>query len=183
MRMCGPAFTVRYIPIDQTRKGRVFTYIDDVRPGEVVVVDNGGRTYCTSWGDLLTRKALKQRLAGTVVYGACRDVDIIRELAYPVFTKGRFMMTGKDRVEVESTGQPVTVAKVRVSPSDIILGDSSGVVCVPFAKAKEVHKAAQEIAASEQGIASAVARGDSLEHARGKFGYEGLQRAKKRHTF
>jgi len=178
MKVCGPAFTVRYIPVDQSRKGRVFTYIDDVKKGDVVVVDNGGRTYCTTWGDLLTRKALRLGLAGTVVYGACRDVDTIRKLAYPVFSKGRFMMTGKDRVEVESTGQPVTVGDVRVSPLDIILGDSSGVVCVPYSKAREVQTAAEEISASEEGIALAVDSGASLKDARTKFGYEKLQRPK-----
>lgn len=178
MKMCGPAFTVRYIPIDQTRKGRVITYIDNVKRGDVIIIDNGGRTYCTSWGDLLTRKAQKMGVGGTLVYGACRDVDSIIELGYPVFTRGRFMMTGKDRVEVESTGQAVTVAGVRVSPNDIILGDSSGVVNVPLLKAAEVLIAAQEISASERGIATAVGKGSSLEDARGRFGYEGLQRAK-----
>ncbi len=177
-RICGPAFTVRYIPVDQTRKGRVLTYIDDVKAGDVIVVDNGGRTYCTTWGDLLTRKAIKSRVAGTVIYGACRDVDTIRKLEYPVFSMGRFMMTGKDRVEVVSTGEPVTVADVRVSPLDIVLGDSSGVICVPLSKAAEVLGAAVEIAASEEGIARAVEGGTSLTQARSRFGYEKLQRPK-----
>jgi 4-hydroxy-4-methyl-2-oxoglutarate aldolase len=178
LKMCGPAFTVRYIPVDQTRKGRVFTYIDDVKSGDVVVIDNGGRTYCTCWGDLLTRKAMKLSLAGTVVFGACRDVDTIRQLGYPVFSKGRFMMTGKDRVEVESTGHPITVGDIRVSPLDIILGDSSGVVCVPIPKAIDVLAAAKEIAASEEGIAASVEKGVSLTEARNSYGYERLQRAK-----
>ncbi len=177
-KLCGPAFTVRYAPVDQIRKGRVLTYIDGVKAGHVIVVDNGGRTDCTTWGELLTKKALKQGIAGTVIYGACRDVDIIRSLSYPVFSKGIFMMTGKDRVEVESTNEPVGVSGVRVSPGDIILGDSNGVICVPLGKATEVLKAAGEIAANEGGIANAIESGISLTEARDKFGYERLQRPK-----
>lgn len=178
LRMCGRAFTVRYIPINQVTGGHVTTYIDDVRPGDVVVIDNGGRTDCTCWGDLLTRKAVKVGAAGTVVYGACRDIDSIRESGYPVFSKGKFMMTGKDRVEVESVNKPVTIAGVRVSPGDLILGDSSGVVCIPLAEAAKILEAVVEIAEKEERIATAIDKGVSLTRARKDQGYEKLQRPK-----
>ncbi|MDA4129201.1 MAG: RraA family protein [Thaumarchaeota archaeon] len=178
LKMCGTAFTVRYIPTDQTIKKKWVTYIDQAKRGDVIVVDNGGRLYCTTWGDLLTMKAIEMGLSGTVLYGCCRDVDVIRKMKYPVFSVGRFMMTGKDRVEVETINEPVTVVDVRVSPGDIIVGDDSGVVCVPSSKAKEVLESVKEITSKEEAIADAVKKGVSLTRARKDQGYGELQRAK-----
>ena len=178
VKMFGPAFTVRYIPADQIEKKPWKTYIDHVKPGDVIVVDNGGRMHCTTWGDLLTLKAIKLGIAGTVLYGCCRDVDTIRKMRYPLFSKGRFMMTGKDRVAVEAINQPITVADVLVSPDDIIVGDDSGVVCVPKARAGDVLAAVREITAKEEGIADSINAGNSLADARKKYGYGELQRAK-----
>jgi len=177
-KMHGVAFTVRYLPADQVQKKPWRTYIDDVKRGDVIVVDNGGRTYCTTWGELLTMKAIELGVAGTVLYGCCRDVDVIRRMRYPVFSKGRFMMTGKDRVAVEAVNQPVTVADVLVSPGDIILGDDNGVLCVPLAKAQDVLESVKEITSKEGGIADSIKRGVSLTAAREQFGYGELQRPK-----
>ncbi|RSM12480.1 hypothetical protein CDV31_006321 [Fusarium ambrosium] len=42
----GPAFTVRYVPASSP-PGSVGDFIDDVAPGDFVVIDNGGRMDCT----------------------------------------------------------------------------------------------------------------------------------------
>ncbi|KAM6518993.1 hypothetical protein FALCPG4_012650 [Fusarium falciforme] len=42
----GPAFTVRYVPASNP-PGSVGDFIDDVSPGDFVVIDNGGRTNYT----------------------------------------------------------------------------------------------------------------------------------------
>ena len=47
-RLCGRAFTVRYVAAGSP-PGTVGDYLDDVAPGEVVVLDNGGRVDCTVW--------------------------------------------------------------------------------------------------------------------------------------
>jgi len=176
VKMCGTAFTLRFITPDQTEKKPWPTYIDLAMPGDVVVIDNGGRTYCTIWGGLLTLKAKEAGIVGTVINGVCRDVPVIREHRYPVFSKGRFVMTGKDRIQLESINHPVSIADVLVSPDDIVVGDDSGVVCVPLAKAEEILAAADDVANKEGGIAKAVKSGSSLTEARKKFGYGELQR-------
>ena len=51
-RLIGRAFTVLYGPAG-TPPGTVGDYIDDVAPGSVVVLDNGGRENATLWGDIL----------------------------------------------------------------------------------------------------------------------------------
>ena len=53
-RLAGRAFTLRYRPTGLVERGNVGDYIDDVPPGDVVVLDNAGRLDCTVWGDILT---------------------------------------------------------------------------------------------------------------------------------
>ncbi len=97
--MCGQAFTVRYVPCGEI-KGTVGDFLDDVEPGQVCVLDNGGRDYCTVWGDIMAMTASLKGIAGTLIYGVCRDIKDIHKIKYPIFSNGFYMVTGKDRVEV-----------------------------------------------------------------------------------
>jgi regulator of RNase E activity RraA len=173
-KMVGPAYTVRYVPTGAV-KGTVGDYIDDVAPGEVIVLDNNGRIDCTVWGDILTVTASMKGIAGTAIDGVCRDVPGIAKEGYPVFSRGKFMMTGKDRVMVDATQVMVSIGTVQVKPGDMFIGDGSGVVVVPQEMIEPVLKAAQEIDAAEEAILDAVRSGLSLGEARKKFGYHKLQ--------
>lgn len=173
-RIYGEAFTVHYVPCGMD-KGTVGDFIDDVKPGQVVVIDNGGRTYCTVWGDIMTFTAKTRGIAGTVIDGVCRDVDGIRKLGYPIYTKGKYMVTGKERVQVDAVNIPVAISGVQVRPGDLIIGDESGVVCVPAEKAEEVLKIAKHIEETEQKIIAEVKNGSTLKDARKKLGYHSLQ--------
>lgn len=177
VKMVGTAFTVRYVPIGSV-KGTVGDYIDDVLPGDVVVLDNKGRTDCTVWGDILTIAAKLKGVAGTVIDGVCRDVAGILEQRYPIFSRGKFMMTGKDRVMVEATQVMVSIATVQVKPGDILMGDDSGVVVVPQELAPRVLEAALAIERAESSILEAIRSGLSVGEARKKFGYHKLQAEK-----
>src|SRR4029077_10427230 len=100
-RMTGRAFTLLYGPAGSP-PGTVGDYIDDVPPGGIVVLDNGGREDATVWGDILTEIAHRRGLGGTVIDGICRDVSLCIDLGYPVYSRGHWMRTGKDRVQVEA---------------------------------------------------------------------------------
>lgn len=173
-KFCGPAFTVRYVPCGAV-KGTVGDFLDDVPRGGVVVLDNAGREHCTVWGDLMSIYASKNGIAGTVIDGVCRDVPVIRELQYPIFTRGCYPVTGKDRVEVAAVNEPVTIAGVLVKPGDIMLGDDTGAVAIPLERAADILEAATDIAEKERRIEEAVRRGGSLREARAKTGYHKLQ--------
>jgi 4-hydroxy-4-methyl-2-oxoglutarate aldolase len=175
VRFCGPAYTVRYVNSGST-PGTVGDYLDDVAPGQVVVLDNGGRTDCTVWGDILTTMAADRGVAGTVIHGVCRDVARAMELGYPIHSRGRFMRTGKDRVEVCDVQRPVTLGDVSVSPGDLVLGDHDGVVVVPAAAQEAVLGVAREISERESAIVADILAGSTLAAARASHGYHHLQR-------
>src|SRR4029077_1706340 len=131
-RLTGRAFTILYGPAG-TPPGTVGDYIDDVPPGRVVVLDNGGRENATVWGDILTWVAHEGGVAGTVIDGACRDTQLSRELGYPIFSRSYSMRTGKDRVQVEATNGPVNIGDARIEPGDLLRGDADGVLAIPRA--------------------------------------------------
>ena len=170
----GPAFTVQYVSAS-VPPGTVGDFIDDVAPGDVVVIDNGGRTDCTVWGDIMTQYAGSRAIAATVIDGVCRDVSKALHDGYPVFSKGRFMRTGKDRVQVQSVNQPVSIGSARVCARDIVVADANGVVIVPRARAAEVAACARQIESVEAELRQQIAQGKSLKDARAALGYHHLQ--------
>ena len=171
----GPAFTVQYVSAS-VPPGTVGDFIEDVAPGDVVVIDNGGRTDCTVWGDIMTQYAGTRQIAATVIDGVCRDVNKALGDGYPIFSKGRFMRTGKDRVQVQSVNQPVSIGTARVCARDIVVADANGVVIVPRARAAEVAACARQIESIEADIRALISQGKTLKGARAALGYHSLQR-------
>jgi regulator of RNase E activity RraA len=171
----GPAFTVQYVSAS-VPPGTVGDFIEDVAPGDVVVIDNGGRTDCTVWGDIMTQYAGTRQIAATVIDGVCRDVNKALGDGYPIFSKGRFMRTGKDRVQVQSVNQPVSIGTARVCARDIVVADANGVVIVPRARAAEVAACARQIESIEADIRALITQGKTLKEARAALGYHSLQR-------
>ena len=82
-------------------------------------------------GDILTEIAHRRGIAGTVIDGINRDVALCLSLGYPVYSRGSWMRTGKDRVQVEGTKVNVNIGGARVQPGDLLRGDADGVIVVP----------------------------------------------------
>jgi regulator of RNase E activity RraA len=173
----GRAFTVAYRPAGR-EPGTVGDFIDDVPPGGVVVIDNAGRLDCTVWGGIMTTLAAQRGIAATVINGVCRDVRVARDAGYPMFTAGRFMRTGKDRVELASIGEPVSLGGVKVAAGDLVIGDSDGVVVVPRAHEQDVLAQAIAVNDKEEAIVAHIIGGSSLREARSRYGYHTLQRGR-----
>ncbi|WP_322045412.1 RraA family protein [Paraburkholderia sp. J67] len=173
-RMAGRAFTVLYGPA-ATPPGTVGDFIDDVPPGAVVVLDNGGRTDATVWGDIMTEIAHRRGVAGTVIDGINRDVHLCLSLGYPVYSRDHWMRTGKDRVQVEGVNVPVNIGDVRVAPGDLLRGDADGLVAIAQEHEERILAIAEEIEAAENAIRAAVASGMRLDEARRQHKYHQLQ--------
>lgn len=111
--------------------------------------------------------------------GVCRDVNKAIADDYPMFSRGRFMRTGKDRVQVDGINVAVSIAQTRVCARDIVVADANGVVVVPSDRAGEVAAATrkiEEIEEIEDRIRKELAQGKTLQQARAALGYHTLQR-------
>jgi 4-hydroxy-4-methyl-2-oxoglutarate aldolase len=173
-RLTGRAFTLCYVPAGKPA-GTVGEFIDDVPPGSVIAIDNGGRENATVWGDILTEIAHRRGIAGTVIDGACRDTALCLSLGYPVYSRSYSMRTGKDRVQLDAAQIAVNIGDARVSPGDILRGDADGVVVIPRQHEAEILDAAEMIDKAEDAIRKAVRAGKRLTDARKEFGYHQLQ--------
>ncbi|MBA15659.1 MAG: diguanylate cyclase [Sphingomonas sp.] len=174
-RLLGRAVTFQYAAATRPA-GSVGDYIDDVPPGSVIVLDNGGREDATVWGDILTSVSHRRGIAGTLIDGACRDTDLARALCYPVFSRSYSMRTGKDRVQLEASDIVVTIGDARVAPGDIVRGDADGALVLPRAQEDAILDAAEAIERAEASIRAALDQGMRLDDARKQQNYHLLQR-------
>ncbi len=151
----GTALTVNLRPGDNLLLHRA---ICQAAPGYVLVAATGGCTTNAVWGDMMTRAALKAGAAGTVVDGAVRDVDDIRDFQYPVFAVGAIPQAAH-RDGPGSINVPVACGGVPVNPGDLVFGNADGVVVVPQAILAEALLQAEKKLAGENARFEEIAAG------------------------
>lgn len=166
-KIVGFAVTVQLEPYIPGPSGAHIgaTAVADANSSNVIVVANEGRTDVSCWGGLLSLGASLNGVRGVVADGACRDVHEAREIGFPVFATGRIPATARGRLQQRSTGEPVQLGGVTVTPGDLVLADETGVVVVPSSHLDEVLERAQGVAAREQSIAADLRAGLALHEA------------------
>ena len=130
----GFVFTIKFKLMNREEFHAADDYIEGVSKGDVIVIDNAGRDFCTVWGNILTEVAIKKGIAGTVVYGAVRDVSDIYDLQYPLFSSHIFMQSGKARVQKEAQQCSVNINGTIVNNGDLLRADANGCIVVPQSK-------------------------------------------------
>lgn len=142
----GPAFTVLVPEPDHLI---VMYAIELAQPGDVLVVDAGGRTDVGVWGWSMAMSAMNRGLAGVVVDGAVVDSAWLRgETPFaaeekrrrgsllPVFSRGPTPCWATWE-KPGSINVPVTIGGLHVEPGDLVSGDADGLVIVPQARIAE----------------------------------------------
>lgn len=168
-RIAGRVLTVQLKPrgSELPRRHLGAAAIQAAAPGDVLVVAHSGRLDVSGWGGLLSAAAQARSLAGVIVDGACRDVDEIRRLAFPVFARAATPLSARGRVVEHSWGEPIEFAGVLVRPGDFVLADASGVVFLPQQRAEQVVAEAERIAAWEAERMGELLSGRAVEEVLG----------------
>jgi regulator of RNase E activity RraA len=132
-------------------------------PGDVLVVDNGGRLDEACVGDLVALEAQAAGLEGLVIWGLHRDTADIRAIGLPVFSLGA-IPTGPQRLDVrpEDALEFAMVGDWTVRREDVVLGDDDGVLFVPAPSAVDIFTLAEKIRDTERGQAERMRAGVSL---------------------
>jgi 4-hydroxy-4-methyl-2-oxoglutarate aldolase len=159
MRVCGPAFPVKGPPLDNLW---LHYALDEARPGDVIVGDFGGHYEGGYWGEVMTTGAVGRKLGGLVVNACVRDGKELAEIGWPVFARGLAMRgTLKDHNGDGIIHAPVVVGDVIVSPGDLVLGDTDGVVVIPRGKVVEAIAASKAREAREAALMEKLKTGQS----------------------
>jgi 4-hydroxy-4-methyl-2-oxoglutarate aldolase len=129
--------------------------IDEAGPGDVLVVTaQDGPSYSSLdvsvIGGLSGTAAKLRGLEGAVIDGGIRDLQELRDMRFPVFTRSVVPASTVGRYIGVSDGQPILCAGIMVNPHDIIVGDEDGVVVVPDQFGKVVLDAALEVDRKEK---------------------------------
>lgn len=132
-------------------------------PGDVLVVDNGGRFDESCVGDLAVLEAKDAGLEGVVIWGLHRDTADIQAIGLPVFSLGA-IPTGPQRLDArpDDALDSATVGDWKVGREDLVLGDEDGVLFVPADRAGDVFTCAETIRDTERQQAEQIRGGESL---------------------
>jgi len=173
-KIAGRAVTMKIKPagLQQPTQHLGTAPIEAAQPGDIIVIDNGGKLEFSCWGGLLALSAKLKGVSGVVIDGASRDIDEARDLEFPVYARGVVPMTARGRVVQESYNQEIQFAGVQCHPGDLVLADGSGVIIIAKEKENEVVAAAEAIYAKEQEMAAGIRKGYSGLEMLEKLGYE-----------
>lgn len=158
IRKIGTAVTVKTLAADLAA---AFKAIDVCQPGDIIVIDSHGSNNTAFWGENMTMSAMNKGVAAVVIDGACRDVEEIRKLKFPVICKGIVPNVGS----ISGYGQvnvPVQCAGVAVNPGDIVIIDENGVVVVPKHESADILIKAQELLETEHIVQEKIKAGATI---------------------
>lgn len=144
-RAVGSALTVLTVAGDNQA---VIDALERIEPGDILVVNAGGYPGRAIMGDNLAQRFELFGATGAVVDGYVRDRDIIEDLGFPVFARG-LTPAGPFKNGPGRIGVPVAIGGVVVSPGDIVVADSDGIIAIPRHRADEALAAADAIVALE----------------------------------
>ncbi len=159
LKLCGCAITVKTRPTDNLM---VHKALEIAKPGDVIVINAFGDMNSAILGEIMVRIALKHELAGFVVDGCIRDLEGIRDLNFPVFSKG-VNPKGPYKDGPGEINYPISCGGVIVNPGDIVLGDRDGIVIIPPKNASSILKEVEMKAREEEIQIKKIENGERLD--------------------
>lgn len=132
-------------------------------PGDILVIDNGGRMDEGCIGDLTALEAQAAGLSGMIVWGCHRDTSELVQIGFPIFSYGA-CAAGPLRLDRREDGALTTArfGSWEVSKEDIVFADLDGVVFVPAGRLEDALVTAGSIWQTERRQAEAVRAGKTL---------------------
>jgi len=131
--------------------------------GDVLVIDNGGRTDEGCIGDLVVGEAFMSGLAGTVCWGAHRDTAAILSFGARVWSLGTCPNGPLElRRRVSTALTAANLGSVTITLDDYVFADDDGVVVVATADLQRIVDTAKDIAAREGAQAARLLKGELL---------------------
>ncbi|WP_326627770.1 hypothetical protein OIE67_32870 [Nonomuraea fuscirosea] len=119
--------------------------LEDIRPGDVLVVQAYGSAYTGCFGDMLVRYFKRRGGAGIVVDGRIRDLPRVSGLGVPIWCTGATPhYASQAELFPWAYDVPVAVGGSLALPGDLCVADDDGAVVVPLRRAASVLEAAAD---------------------------------------
>lgn len=154
-RLVGPALTVKTRPGDNLF---IHKALEMAQPGDVIVVDGAGNLSNALVGELMTSYAQTRGIAGFVIHGAIRDLEVIGTGAFPVYACG-VTHRGPYKDGPGAINTPVAIDGMVIEAGDLIVGDLDGLLSIPCAHAANILAAVHAKMEQEAHAMAAIAAG------------------------
>jgi len=138
-RVAGRARTVR---CGQGDNLMVHAVMDQVQPGEILVLTMPEPEPIALIGELLATQAQVHQVAGILVDASVRDVEELQALGLPIWTRW-IRVRGATKTQVGTINELVTVGGTSIAAGDFVLLDADGAVAIAAARASAVLEAAR----------------------------------------
>ena len=158
-RIAGAAVTVQISGPDSTL---LYHVMDQVRPGDVLVIDRTGDRTHACWGGFMAEVARIRGLAGVIVDGAITDPQSIRSAGVPTWARSTSAITTKLMNLGGSFNRTVSIGGVAVNPGDAILADDCGIVVIPPSRVDALTALALEEQSEEDDWIERLEKGEML---------------------
>jgi len=155
-RVAGPALTVL---CGQGDNLMVHAVMERVFPGAVLVITMPEPEPVALVGELLAIQAKVRGAAALLVDAAVRDVDELRAMGLPVWT--RFIrVRGATKEKIGGIDVPVVVGGAQIQPGDIVVLDDDGAVVVARERVSSVLESARARAEREARLRERLQAGE-----------------------
>ncbi len=135
LKFVGTAVTVRLPHLDSTA---LHVAADDLRPGDVLVVEQSGDDQRSCFGGLVSFTAKSRGAVGAVIDGQINDIEEMNGYGFPAYSRGIAAHTTRIAGVEGSINVPVSVGGVVVFPGDVVFADSDGVAILKPEEALDV---------------------------------------------
>lgn len=173
-KVVGRAVTVKMTAAGETKSEHHLGMkaISVSKPGDIIIIDNGGRIDTSCWGGILANSAKRKGVKAVIIDGACRDLDDCIDIDFPVYARGTVVWTARGRIMEQSTNEMIQFGGVQVRPGDVVMGDRSGVVVVPWERVEEVLTKSEALYEKEEAMVQEILASGDVLAVDNKFGYE-----------
>ncbi len=169
-KVIGTARTLRYVPnredLFKTHGGGYNAQkrvIDDIGPGEILVMEARGEKGSGTLGDIL---AMRTQVAGAeaiITDGGVRDLDAVAALDIPTFHNGAHpAVLGRKHVPWD-TDVAVGCGGTTIVPGDIVIADADGILVIPPHLAAEIAEEVVESERQDTFVFLNVSKGSKIE--------------------